>query len=184
MTHPNPFPIRVFLLGAAVAILALAAVGMLPPRQAQAEGPQRASAADLKFLNPGSMHTPRGYTHVVDMRSGRMVFIAGQVALDREGNLMGEGDIKAQAEQVFKNLQAAVTAAGGSFKDVVKLNYYITDAAGIPAVREVRDRYINTATPPASTAVVVARLFGPEFLIEVEAVAALPLEPRILPAHR
>lgn len=184
MTHRNPFSLPGFLLGAVVAIVALAALSEFLPRPARAAGPQRAASADVEFFNPGTMHAPRGYTHVADVRSGRLVFIAGQVALDREGNLVGEGDIKAQAEQVFKNLQAAVTAVGGSFHDVVKLNFYITSDAGIPAVREVRDRYVNTQAPPASTAVVVSRLFRPEFLIEVEAVAALPQKARMLPAHR
>jgi reactive intermediate/imine deaminase len=138
---------------------------------------------DVQFLNPTTIATPRGYTHVVDVRHGRMVFISGQVALDREGKLVGEGDIKAQAEQVFKNLQAAVEAAGGSFRDVVKLNFYLTDATEIQALREIRDRYVNVKAPPASTAVVVSRLFRPEFLIEIEAVAVLPQEARMMPAR-
>jgi reactive intermediate/imine deaminase len=175
--------LRTFLLGVGVA-WALAAVDTLSSGQVRAEAQHRLQAPDVEFINPSAIAAPRGYTHVVDVRHGRMVFISGQVALDREGNVVGAGDIKAQAEQVFKNLQAAVEAAGGSFKDVVKLNIYLTDASEIAALREIRDRYVNVKAPPASTAVVISRLFRPEFLIEIEAVAVLPPEARMIPARR
>ena len=98
----------------------------------------------------------------------------GQVALDKSGNVVGKDDFKAQIQQVFENLKAAVEAAGGSFNDVVKLNSYFVDLSHAPEFREVRDKYINVKNPPASTAVQVSRLFRPEFLIEVEAVAVVP----------
>ena len=111
--------------------------------------------ATANFLNPEAMHRPSGYTHVVEVIAGRPVYIAGQVALDRTGTVVGPGDIRAQARQVFDNLQAALRSVGASFEQVVKLNYYLLDAAHLPAVREVRDQYVNTAQPPASTAVEV-----------------------------
>lgn len=184
MTITKPFNWRSCLLGAAIAVLGLAMFDALSSRLAMAESQRGLAAPDVQFMNPDALAAPRGYTHVVDVRHGRMVFISGQVALDGEGNLVGEGDIKAQAGQVFKNLQAAVEAAGGSFKDVVKLNFYLTDASEIAALREIRDRYVNTKAPPASTAVVVSRLFRPDFLVEIEAVAVLPQEPRMIPARR
>ena len=128
---------------------------------------------DPRFINPPESHQPRGYTHVVETGPGRTVYIAGQVAMDREGNLVGEGDMAAQAEQVFKNLQAALSAVGATFENVVKVTVFVTDIGRLPAVREVRDRYVNVANPPASTAVQVSSLFRPEYLIEVEAVAWL-----------
>jgi enamine deaminase RidA (YjgF/YER057c/UK114 family) len=125
------------------------------------------------FINPETMHHPAGYTHVVEVTAGRPVFIAGQVALDPTGALIGPGDIRAQARQVFDNLQAALQAVGASFEQLVKLTYYLVDANQLPVVREVRDQYINTRQPPASTAVEVRRLVRDDLLIEVEAVAVV-----------
>jgi len=129
--------------------------------------------ATATFINPEAMHRPPGYTHVVEVTAGRPVYIAGQVALDRTGALVGPGDIRAQARQVFDNLRTALQAVGGSFHQVVKLNYYLVDATQLPVVREVRDEYVNTQQPPASTAVEVRRLFRDDLLIEVEAVAVI-----------
>jgi len=133
-----------------------------------------ASPADLpataNFINPETMHRPTGYTHVVEVTAGRPVYIAGQVALDPMGELVGPGDIRAQARQVFENLQSALQVVGAGFDQVVKLNYYLVDATQLPMVREVRDEYVNTARPPASTAVEVRRLFRHDLLIEIEAV--------------
>jgi len=100
---------------------------------------------------------------------GRWVATAGQVALDGEGKLVGPGDPEAQIRQVFANLSRALAAAGASFADVVKLNYYVTDIAMLSAVRAIRNEYVDTARPPASTAVQVSALAMPEFLIEIEA---------------
>ena len=129
--------------------------------------------ATANFINPETMHTPTGYTHVVEVTAGRPIYIAGQVALDPAGVLVGPGDIRAQTRQVFDNLQAALQAVGASFDQVVKLTYYLVDATQLPVVREVRDQYVNTRQPPASTAVEVRRLVRDDLLIEVEAVAAI-----------
>jgi enamine deaminase RidA (YjgF/YER057c/UK114 family) len=133
---------------------------------APAAGPARAS-----FRNPETMHRPTGYTHVVEVTSGRPVYIAGQVALDPSGAVVGKGDVRAQARQVFENLRAALEAVGAGFDQVVKLNLYLLDATQLPVVREVRDQYVNTSQPPASTAVEVGRLALDDLLVEVEAVA-------------
>src|SRR4029077_6682058 len=102
-----------------------------------------------------------------------MVSLAGQMAIDRSGNLVGKDNFRAQVQQVFENLKAAVEAAGGDFNSVIKLNYYCVesvDPSQITTVREIRDKYVNTANPPASTFAVVNRLVRPEWLIEGEAV--------------
>ncbi|HLX41798.1 MAG TPA: RidA family protein [Bryobacteraceae bacterium] len=125
------------------------------------------------FLNPEGIAKPVGYTHVANV-SGTLVFIAGQVALDPHGNLVGFGDFRKQTEQVYKNLETALKAAGAEFKDVAKMNIYVLDTAELPALREIRDRYVNTANPPVSTLVGVVRLARAEFLVEIEAVAVLP----------
>ena len=127
----------------------------------------------VQLISPNSMHKPLGYSHVAKLDDGKPIFIAGQVALDASGNLVGPGDFRVQAQQVFDNLNSAVEAAGGNFSNVVKLNVYVTNSAYLPQYREVRDRYIDLQRPPASTAVQVAALFRPEFLIEVEAVAVV-----------
>jgi enamine deaminase RidA (YjgF/YER057c/UK114 family) len=102
-----------------------------------------------------------------------MLYIAGQIALNPAGEVVGPGDLLAQTRQVFANLKAALEAYGATFEHVVKLNYYMVDIRQIPVVRAVRDEYISAANPPASTAVEVRRLFRDEFLIEIDAVAAL-----------
>jgi len=104
---------------------------------------------------------------------GTIVFVAGQVALDKSGNVVGKDDFRAQVQQVFENLKAAVEAAGGTFDDVIKLNSYVLDLSHLAEFREVRDKYVNVKNPPASTAVQVPKLFRPEFLVEIEAVAVV-----------
>ena len=123
----------------------------------------------VRFMN----RAPLGYSHLVEVRGGRTLYLAGQLALDEDGNLVGAGDFRAQVEQVFANLKARLAEGGATFNDVVKLNYYLTEAADLLPVREVRNRYINTENPPASTLVVVKRLVREEYLIEVEAIAVV-----------
>lgn len=127
--------------------------------------------ANVRFINPPELAPTPGYTHVVEATGGRTIYVSGQVALDRSGGVVGEGDLEAQARRVFENLNAALVAAGAGFGDVVKLGYYLTDISRIGEVRGVRDEYVDTGNPPASTAVEVRRLVREEFLIEVEAVA-------------
>jgi reactive intermediate/imine deaminase len=130
--------------------------------------------SSTRFLNPPTMPQPFGYTHVVETRAGRTIYISGQVAIDVAGNVIGLGDLQAQATQVFNNLEAALESVGASFDQVVKLTYFLLDISQIPVVRSVRDQYINTQQPPASSAVEVRRLFRDELLIEVEAIAVIP----------
>jgi enamine deaminase RidA (YjgF/YER057c/UK114 family) len=128
-----------------------------------------------RFLNPDTLSKPPGYTHVVDMAGpARIIYIAGQLALDRGGKIVGAGDFRAQAIQVFENLKSALAAVGASFDDVVKINNYVLDITHRPIFREVRDLYVNKAAPPASTLVGVTALAYPEALIEIEAIALLP----------
>src|SRR3954467_13808880 len=124
--------------------------------------------AQVKRTNPPTLSKPTGYTHIVEVTGpNRTIYISGQIAFDKDGNVVGAGDMKAQAEQVFRNLETALTAAGAKFSDVVKMNTYITDMDKAAAVREVRARYFGTATP-ASTLVQVVKLARPEFMLEIE----------------
>jgi reactive intermediate/imine deaminase len=132
----------------------------------------QSSAPQITRTNPPTLSKPTGYTHVVEVTGGKTVYIAGQVALDKDGNLVGAGDMKAQAEQVFKNLQAALAVAGAKFSDVVKMNTYTTDMSKVAAIREVRARYFGD-TAPASTLVQVSQLFRADVLLEIELVAVV-----------
>ncbi|MFF4391252.1 MULTISPECIES: RidA family protein [unclassified Streptomyces] len=112
------------------------------------------------------------YSHVA-WGTGRFVAVSGQCALDERGEVVGEGDPAAQARQVFENLRRCLAAAGASFDDVVKLTYFVTDVAHLPAVREARDAVIRADRLPASSAVQVSALFRPELLVEIEAFAVI-----------
>jgi len=127
--------------------------------------------AEKRFLSPDTLPAPFGYSHVVDSPADRIVYISGQVPLDAEGQLVGEGDFEAQTRQVFQNLTRALEAADAVWSDVVKLNYFLTDVSQITSVRAIRDEYVDTDRPPASTLVQVSGLFRPEVMVEVEAVA-------------
>ena len=131
------------------------------------------NAVNFQLLIPEAMPKSVGYSQVATVTGGTVVFIAGQVALDRSGNVVGKEDFRSQVQQVFENLKAAVEAAGGTFHDVIKLNTYFQDLSHLSEFREVRDKYINIKNPPTSTAVQMSKLFRPEFLVEVEAVAVV-----------
>jgi enamine deaminase RidA (YjgF/YER057c/UK114 family) len=137
------------------------------------------AAAQTQFLKPEGLAPGAGYTHVVVTRPGKLIFISGQVARDKEGNLVGKGDLHAQAVQVFENLKTALASAGADFKDVVKITWYIRDykPESLATLREVREKYVNKDAPPASTLIGVASLAQPDYLLEVEAVAAIPDKP-------
>ncbi len=129
---------------------------------------------NVRFINPSTLSTPPGYTHVVEVARGKTVYIAGQVALDSAGNLVGKGDLAAQAHQVFKNLKSALESVGATFSNVVKLTYFAVDMSQLQTIRDIRKEYLDMKNPPASTAVEVSRLAREEFLLEIEAIAVLP----------
>jgi enamine deaminase RidA (YjgF/YER057c/UK114 family) len=126
-------------------------------------------------VNPPELGTPPGYSQVVEVAADRIIFIAGQTALDRDGNLVGKADFGAQAAQVFHNLTIALKARGCTAANLVKLTVFLTDMDNLGAYREARNRFFATVTPPAAPAVTlveVSKLYGPDFLIEIEAIAA------------
>lgn len=127
----------------------------------------------LRYINPPTLAHPTGYTHVVEATGARTFYISGQVALDAAGDIVGQGDMRAQAQQVFANLHAALQAVGASFGNVAKLTYFVVDMTQLSDVREVRGQFIQPEQLPASTAVEVRRLAREEFLLEIEAVAVL-----------
>ncbi|MFI5939155.1 RidA family protein [Streptomyces uncialis] len=126
---------------------------------------------------PDGVFPATAYTHVV-LGTGRFAAISGQLALDEDGKLVGAGDPAAQARQIFTNLGRCLAAAGAGFDDVVKLTYFVTDIRNLAAVREVRGDFLDPARLPASSAVQVGALVGPEFLMEIEAYAIVPEDGR------
>jgi 2-iminobutanoate/2-iminopropanoate deaminase len=158
----------------------MTAVLLLLPVLALAQARQ----PSIKRTNPPMLSRPTGYTHVVEtVGPVKTVYISGQIAYDQGGNVVGAGDMKAQAEQVFKNLEIALAAAGAKFSDVVKMNSYITDMSKAQAVRDVRARYFTDAAP-ASTFVEVKGLVRPELMLEIEVIAAVREGVRVVPATR
>lgn len=125
---------------------------------------------------PGVFTSPN-YQHAITV-TGRIAFVAGQIALDARGELVGPGDVGAQAAQALANLHAVIRSLGADWADVVKFGWYVVDAAsGVPAVRSAIETQVAPAlgsVRPASTLVQVAGLFRPELLVEVDATVALP----------
>ncbi len=130
---------------------------------------------EKKFINPPTLLQPRGYTHVVTVDGGgKMVFVSGQVAVDRDGKLVGAGDLKAQIRQAAENLKLALAAAGATAADVVKTNTYIVNykQSDYSALREARAALFPEGTnPPASTLVGVTALAVEGLMVEMEAIA-------------
>ncbi|CAL9385588.1 RidA family protein [Streptomyces sp. Tu 3180] len=127
----------------------------------------------IRIPAPAGVFPASQYTHVVT-GAGRVVAVSGQLPLDEEGRLVGEGDPEAQARQVFENLRRCLAAAGAAFDDVVKLTFFVTDMAHMPAIRAARAAHIPDDRLPAASAVQVAALVRPEFLMEIEAFAVVP----------
>jgi enamine deaminase RidA (YjgF/YER057c/UK114 family) len=128
------------------------------------------------FKNSPAIASPSGYSHAVVVSGGKTVFLSGQVGLNKQGEMVGKNDFRAQAEQVFANLELALEAVGASTKDIVKLNYYVVglDHDKLVALRKVRDRHIDVIHPPVSTLAGVQALFRADAMLEVEAVAVIP----------
>jgi enamine deaminase RidA (YjgF/YER057c/UK114 family) len=136
----------------------------------------RKSAPSIVRTNPPELGTPPGYSQIVDIAASRIIFISGQTALDQEGNLVGRNDFAAQAAQVFRNLAIALRARGCDATNLVKLTVFLTNIENLGAYREVRNRFFASVTPPAAPAVTlveVSKLYGAEFMIEIEAIAAV-----------
>jgi len=130
---------------------------------------------EKQFIHPDGLAKPGVYTPVVTARGGKTVYVSGQVSQDSAGNLVGKGDLVAQTEQVYRNLQTALAGAGATFNDIVKLNVYIVNFK--PEYRDllqsVRTRHVSKEHPPASTLIGVQALAREGFLVEIEAIAVV-----------
>jgi enamine deaminase RidA (YjgF/YER057c/UK114 family) len=128
---------------------------------------------ERQFINPEGMARPGAYTPVITARGGRTIYVSGQVAADEQGRPVGGNDLKAQTEQVYRNLGLALKGAGATFNDVVKITTYVVNykPEHRSLMHEVRSRHFSKENPPASTLVGVQSLALPHYLVEIEAVA-------------
>jgi enamine deaminase RidA (YjgF/YER057c/UK114 family) len=136
----------------------------------------RNAVPSINRINPPELGIPPGYSQIVEVSAGRLIFIAGQTALDRDGNVVGKNDFEAQAAQVFRNLAIALQASGCTPANLVKLTVFLTDMNNLGFYRAARNRFFATVTPPAAPAVTlveVSKLYGADFTIEIEAIAAM-----------
>jgi enamine deaminase RidA (YjgF/YER057c/UK114 family) len=157
----NPLPAApAFTAGSILLLLTLPCVAL-------------AQGSSTRYVNPPGLVKPTGYTHVVIAPDGRTVYIAGQVAFDSAGAVVGEGDFAKQAEQVYRNLERALQSVGGTMTDLVKTTTFVTDIKNLPSLREVRSRRLSKTQPPANTLLQVSSLARPELLIEIEAIAII-----------
>ena len=131
-----------------------------------------------RFLNPSTMPATRGYTHVVETTApSRTIYLSGQLGMTPDGKFAGvPGDFRAQAVQCFENMKLALAAVDANFEHVVKITVYFVDMAHLPIFFEVRNCYVNTQAPPASTAVQIVKLARDDALFEIEAIAVAPLQ--------
>ena len=129
-----------------------------------------------EFVNPPALGTTNGWTQVVTSTAKKTVYISGQVSVNAKGEVVGKGDLKAQTQQVYENIKTCLAAVGATYRDVVKINSFVVGLKPelVPLIREVRSQYLDQENPPASTLVGVAALVGADWLIEIDAIAALP----------
>ena len=133
-----------------------------------------ARSQNVTFHNPAELAKPNGYTHVVTVEHGKLIFVSGQVGADKDGKV--DPDFAAQARQAFRNLEIALTSAGAKPADLVKLNYYVVGLTHekLVILREVRDKFLDKEHPPASTLAGVQQLFREDVQVEIEAEAVIP----------
>ena len=128
--------------------------------------------SDKVFVITRGGETAPLFPHAASVRGGRVIYVSGQLSLDKDGNTVGKGDMRAQLRQVGENLKASLEAAGATLEDVVKTNTYVTDMEAFFGCMDVRREYFGAAFP-TSTTVEVSRLADPDMLIEIEATAVV-----------
>jgi enamine deaminase RidA (YjgF/YER057c/UK114 family) len=131
----------------------------------------------ITYRNPAGLWTSPRLTQVVEVQNARMIYLSGQTAADADYRVT-HNDIAGQAHAVYDNIETALKAVGAGLSNIVKTTTYLVDPAHIPAVRDVRiERYRGLEAPPANTLLIVNRLAEPEMLIEIDVIAAVPLQP-------
>jgi enamine deaminase RidA (YjgF/YER057c/UK114 family) len=141
----------------------------------------------IRYHNPEALYESRFFTHVVSAEEPKkLVYVSGQVSYDRDGIVIGKGDMREQCEQIFKTLSHALKAAGATWRDVVKINGYMVNLnpADVNVYREVRSRYFEREHMPASTLVGIERLVHEDLMLEVELIAAVGASAKAAPAKK
>ena len=129
---------------------------------------------EVRYSNPAGLWTSPRLTQMVEVQGARMIYLSGQTAADASYQVRAS-DFRRQAHAVYDNIELALRSVGATLHNIVKTTTYLTKAEDLPALREVRlERYKGLQAPPANTLLVVSRLAEPEFLIEIDVVAALP----------
>ena len=129
-----------------------------------------AAAQEIQRINPEDMTQPTAYSHVA--RFGDLLFLAGQVSTDNNGNVIGEGDMASQVRQVLENMKKVLNSQGADFSNVVKITIYTTDIDAYLQTGDIRREFWGEIAP-ASTLVQIERLARPVFLVEIEATAII-----------
>ncbi len=126
-----------------------------------------------EFINPRGLFEPSAWYHIVTGDRGKLVFIAGQVSMDEDGNVVGKDNLSEQALQTFQNIKIALRSIGAFPKDMVQMRYYLKDykPENLPIIRKARKKILGLEKSPASTLIGVASLFHADLLIEIEAIA-------------
>ena len=164
--HKHPVFHSVLLLGITILLAQFAA----------AQGKRTSKETTMpQFLNPEGLSKPQGYTQVVALQPSKLVYVSGQVPVNAKGDVIGKGDFRAQVTQVMENLKTAAAAAGATMNDFIKVNYYVVNLKPdqVAVIREVRSKYLSAEHPPASTVTGVTALAREDFMLEVEAIAAV-----------
>ena len=134
---------------------------------------------EIKRLNPGNVHDPAGlYSHLARVKARELLYLAGQVSVDADGNFVGEGDVGVQVRQIYDNIGAVLESAGASYANVVQFTTYIVGRGNVDRFLEARTEIIDRLFPdsdyPPSTLLIIDGLYSKEALAEVTAIAALP----------
>jgi 2-iminobutanoate/2-iminopropanoate deaminase len=133
-----------------------------------------APAFSINYRNPPGLWTSPRLTQLVEVQGARMIYLSGQAPADATYKV-NNTNFRAQVEAVYDNIETALRSVGAGFQNIVKTTTYLTDAANLKELREVRiERYKNLKSPPANTLLIVSRLAEPEFLVEIDVVAAIP----------
>jgi 2-iminobutanoate/2-iminopropanoate deaminase len=128
----------------------------------------------VRYSCPPDFYDPKSYSHVVEVEGGRLLFVSGQVPVNAQRQLASR-DFREQVERVYDNLETVLKSVGAGFENVLKTTTYLTNLSQTKVFREVRDaRFAHLKTRPASTTLVITSLVEPDFLLEIEAIAAVP----------
>lgn len=130
-----------------------------------------------EYFSPATLNPTNCFSHAVTATAGKTIYVSGQVSVNEKAEVVGKGDMRAQVEHTFENLKRALAAAGATFHDVVKVTYFVVDLKPehVAHIREVRRKHLNPDKPPASTLVGVAALVVPDWMIEIEVIAVVPM---------